>query len=315
MPASMQSRLTELSNRQSGGSLIGAAIMGFLSALIVGPCVTAPLIGVLGFIAMTGDAVLGGSVLFAMSIGMGLPLLAIGVGLGSWLPRAGAWMDGVKAVFGVGLLALAIWMLERVLPGAVTMLLWGGLLVGCGVFLGALSRLDPAVSGWRKLWQALGVVLLTLGLAQFIGAAAGGKDWLRPLAPFTGGGAAASAVAAPQFARVETLEQLQRAVAAANRPVFLDFYADWCLDCKRMERNSFPDPAVAAAMARFDLLKIDMTDFDDAHQEVLNAFGLIGPPAYLFFADGTELEAYRMFGYMAPAEFTAHLEQVERAAR
>lgn len=315
MPSSVQSRLTEISNRQSGGSLIGAAIMGFLSALIVGPCVTAPLIGVLGFIAMTGDAVLGGSVLFALSIGMGLPLLAIGVGLGSWLPRAGAWMDGVKAVFGVGLLALAIWMLERVLPGAVTMLLWGGLLVGSGVFLGALTRLEPATPGWRKLGQALGLVLLTLGLAQFIGAAAGGKDWLRPLAPFTGGGSASSAVAAPQFVRVDTLEQLQRAVAAANRPVFLDFYADWCIDCKRMERSSFPDPAVAAALARFDLLKIDMTDFGDAHQEVLNAFGLIGPPAYLFFAGGNELEAFRMFGYMPPAEFAAHLDRVERAAR
>lgn len=315
MPASVQSRLTEISNRQSGGSLIGAAIMGFLSALIVGPCVTAPLIGVLGFIAMTGDAVLGGSVLFALSIGMGLPLLAIGVGLGSWLPRAGAWMDGVKAVFGVGLLALAIWMLERVLPGAVTMLLWGLLLVGSGVFLGALTRLEPAVSGWRKLWQALGVVLLALGLAQFIGAAAGGKDWLQPLAPFTGSGSAAATVAAPQFVRVDSREQLQRAVAAANRPVFLDFYADWCLDCKRMERSSFPDPAVAAAMARFDLLKIDMTAFSDVHQEILNGFGLIGPPAYLFFADGKELEPYRMFGYMAPTDFVAHLERVERAAR
>ena len=315
MPASVQAKLAEISNRQSGGSLIGAAIMGFLSALIVGPCVTAPLIGVLGFIAMTGDAVLGGSVLFALSIGMGLPLLAIGVGLGSWLPRAGAWMEAVKAVFGVGLLALAIWMLERVLPGAVTMLLWGALLVGCGVFLGALSRLEAAASGWRKLWQALGVVLLTLGLAQFIGAAAGGKDWLRPLAPFTGSSTAASAVALPQFARVETLDQLQRAIAAANRPVFLDFYADWCLDCKRMERSSFPDSAVAAAMARFDLLKIDMTNFGDVHQEALNAFGLIGPPAYLFFANGQELEAFRMFGYMPPADFAKHLQRVERAAQ
>ncbi|PKL96524.1 MAG: thiol:disulfide interchange protein [Gammaproteobacteria bacterium HGW-Gammaproteobacteria-8] len=314
MPASVQAKLAEISNRQSGGSLIGAAIMGFLSALIVGPCVTAPLIGVLGFIAMTGDAVLGGSVLFALSIGMGLPLLAIGVGLGSWLPRAGAWMEAVKAVFGVGLLALAIWMLERVLPGAVTMLLWGALLIGSGVFLGALSRLEPQISGWRKLWQAAGVLLLTLGLTQLIGAAGGGKDWLRPLAPFTGGGSAASAVAAPQFTRVNTLEQLQRAVAAARRPVFLDFYADWCIDCKRMERSSFPDATVAASMARFDLLKIDMTDFNDAHQEVLNAFGLIGPPAFLFFSGGEELTAYRIFGYMPPAEFNAHLQRVERAA-
>lgn len=314
LPASWQTRLSELSNRQSGGRLIGAAIMGFFSALIVGPCVTAPLIGILIFISQTGDAVLGGSVLFALAIGMGLPLLAIGMGLGSWLPRAGAWMDAVKAVFGVGLLALAIWMLERVLPGAVTMLLWGALLVACGVFLGALTRLEASASGWSRLWQALGVVLLAFGLMQFIGAAAGGKDWLRPLAPFVGDGAA-TPDAAPQFVRVDTLDQLQRAVAAADRPVFVDFYADWCIDCKRMERNSFSDSLVAKRLARFDLLKIDMTEFNDAHQQVLNAYGLIGPPAYLFFVNGRELASYRMFGYMAPAEFAGHLDRVERAAR
>src|SRR6056297_2990446 len=153
MPASLQAKLTEISNRQSGGNLIGAGIMGFLSAIIVGPCVTAPLIGILIFISQTGDAVLGGSVLFALSIGIGAPLLAIGVGLGHWLPRAGGWMESVKAVFGVGLLALAIWMLERIVPGAVTMLLWGGLAIASGVYLGALTRLDAAANGWRKLWH------------------------------------------------------------------------------------------------------------------------------------------------------------------
>lgn len=316
MPASVQARLTEISNRQSGGSLIGAGIMGFLSAIIVGPCVTAPLIGILIFISQTGDAVLGGSVLFALSIGMGLPLLAIGIGLGHWLPRAGGWMESVKAVFGVGLLALAIWMLERIVPGAVTMLLWGALAVASGVYLGALTRLEPGAGGWRKLWQALGVVLLTLGIMQFIGAAAGGSDWLRPLKPFTGaGGSSATAVVAPvEFTEVDDLDQLERAVAAARRPVFLDFYADWCLDCKRMERSTFPDPAVASAMGEFDLLKIDMTDFSDRHQKVLNEFGLIGPPAYLFFNKGVELDRYRMFGFMPPDEFVAHLERVKQAA-
>jgi len=316
MPASMQARLTEISNRQSGGNLIGAAIMGFLSAIIVGPCVTAPLIGILIFISQTGDAVLGGSVLFALSIGMGVPLLAIGIGLGHWLPRAGGWMESVKAVFGVGLLALAIWMLERVVPGAVTMLLWGGLAIASGVYLGALTRLDAAANGWRKLWQAVGVMLLVLGIMQFVGAAAGGNDWLRPLKPFAGGGGTASAVAvAPvEFTEVDDLDQLERAVAAARRPVFLDFYADWCLDCKRMERSTFPDPAVAATLGDFDLLKIDMTDFSDRHQKVLNEFGLIGPPAYLFFSGGVELDRYRMFGFMPPEEFVAHLERVQRAA-
>lgn len=315
MPATWQAKLTEISNRQSGGNLIGAAIMGFLSAIIVGPCVTAPLIGILIFISQTGDAVLGGSVLFALSIGMGLPLLAIGVGLGHWLPRAGGWMESVKAVFGVGLLALAIWMLERIVPGGVTMLLWGALAIASGVYLGALTRLDAAVSGWRKLWQAAGVMLLVFGIMQFVGAAAGGNDWLRPLQQFSGGGATARATAQPEFTEVDDLAQLTRAVQAADRPVFLDFYADWCVDCKRMERSTFPDSAVAQKMGEFDLLKIDMTDFSDRHQEVLNEFGLHGPPAYLFFSGGEELDRYRMFGFMPPGEFIAHLDRVQQAIR
>ncbi len=316
IPATWQARLTEVSNRQSGGSYLGAAIMGFLSALIVGPCVTAPLIGILIFISQTGDAVLGGSVLFALSIGMGAPLLAIGVGLGHWLPRAGGWMESVKAVFGVGLLALAIWMLERIVPGGVTMLLWGALAIASAIYLGALTRLEPTAGGWRKLWQALGVMLLVFGVLQFVGASAGGKDWLRPLQPFAG--SAASGVpteARPTFVEVDNLAQLTRAVEAAQRPVFLDFYADWCVDCKRMERRTFPDPGVAAAMSGFDLLKIDMTDFDDEHQAVLNEFGLHGPPAYLFFDGGIELGDFRMFGFMPPEEFVAHLERVQQAAR
>ena len=314
LPSAWQAKLTEVSNRQSGGNLVGAAIMGFLSAIIVGPCVTAPLIGILIFISQTGDAVLGGSVLFALSIGMGLPLLAIGVGLGHWLPRAGGWMESVKAVFGVGLLALAIWMLERILPGGVTMLLWGALAIASGVYLGALSRLETDAGGWRKLWQALGVMLLVLGILQFVGAAAGGSDWLRPLKPFSGGQTTAQAMAQPEFTEVDDLEQLTRAIEAAQRPVFLDFYADWCVDCKRMERSTFPDPAVARKMGEFDLLKIDMTDFSDRHQRVLNEFGLHGPPAYLFFSDGDELDRYRMFGFMPPDEFIAHLERVQRGS-
>lgn len=315
LPSSLQTRLNQLSNRQQGGTLIGAAIMGGLSALVVGPCVAPALMGALIYIGQTGDAVLGGGALFSMALGMGLPLVVWGTSAGKFLPRAGAWMNAVKAVFGVGLLALAIWMMERVLPGGVIMLLWGVLMIASGVYLGATSRLDPEAGGWSKLWQALGIVLLVFGILQMIGAAGGGRDWTRPLEPYTGVGSAVTQAELPVFTQVDNLNDLQRAISAANRPVFLDFYADWCVDCIRMERRTFPDPAVAAKMADFDLLKIDVTDNNADHQEVLRHFGLIGPPAYLFFSNGQELERFRMFGFMSPDEFQQHLLQVEAAVR
>jgi thiol:disulfide interchange protein DsbD len=309
LPSSLQTRLNEMSNRAEGGTLIGAGVMGALSALVVGPCVAPALMGALIYIGQTGDAVLGGLALFAMALGMGIPLVIWGTSAGKLLPRAGGWMNAVKAVFGVGLLALAIWMLERVLPGAVIMLLWGALAVACGVYLGALTRLGPEAGGWRKLWQALGVMLLILGVAQFVGALSGGRDWTRPLHHLVGtGGAAVSP--APSFRKVETLDQLQAAIAASDRPVFLDFYADWCVDCVRMDRRTFPDPAVAARLADFTLLKVDVTAYNDQHKAMLGHFDLIGPPAYLFFVDGEELERYRMFGFLAPGEFLALLDEV-----
>ena len=310
LPASWQSRLNEWSNRAEGGTLIGAAIMGALSALIVGPCVAPALMGALIYIGQTGDAVLGGAALFAMALGMGIPLVIWGTSAGKLLPRAGGWMNAVKAVFGVGLLALAVWMLERVVPPAATMFLWGALAVACGVYLGALTRLDEHVTGWRKLWQALGVILLVLGILQLIGAASGGRDWTRPLHHLAGGGAAATPAAEVSFRQVETLEALQGAIASSARPVFLDFYADWCVDCVRMERRTFPDPEVARRMAEFTLLKVDVTAYNSDHQEILSHFGLIGPPAYLFFVDGEELPQHRTFGFLNPNRFTSLLDEV-----
>lgn len=310
LPASVQTRLNEWSNRAEGGTLLGAAIMGALSALIVGPCVAPALMGALIYIGQTGDAVLGGLALFAMAIGMGIPLIVWGTSAGRLLPRAGGWMNAVKAVFGVGLLALAIWMLERVLPGALIMMMWGALAIGCGVYLGALTRLSPDAGGWPKLWQAIGLMLLILGVAQFAGALSGGRDWTRPLHHLAGSGGGAALQEAPDFRKVETLAQLEAAVASSERPVFLDFYADWCVDCVRMERRTFPDPAVARRMADFTLLKADITAYNDDHKAMLQHFGLIGPPAYLFFVDGRELPGYRMFGFLAPDAFLALLDEV-----
>ncbi len=245
-PGRLQTRLAEASNQQQGGQLWGVAVMGFLSALIVGPCVAPPLMAALIVIGSSGDAVLGGAALFSLSMGMGVPLIVFGVSAGKLVPRAGAWMDAVKAVFGVGLLALAIWMLERILPGAVIMLLWGVLAISLRYLPGCTGpdRVDvyPAGSGCGNPW---GIVLLVLGATEIVGAAAGGDYWLRPLE-------SASTWAVASHRRSSTLRSngsnpyrtLERAISRASandEVVMLDFYADWCVECMRMERNTFPD--------------------------------------------------------------------------
>ena len=313
LPSRLQTRLAEASNRQRGGQLAGVAVMGFLSALIVGPCVAPPLMAALIVIGSSGDAVLGGAALFAMAMGMGVPLILFGVSAGKLVPRAGGWMDAVKAVFGVGLLALSIWMLERILPGGVIMLLWGGLAIACGVYLGALESLGAAASGWRKLWKSLGVILLLIGILEVVGAAAGGDDWLKPLGGLRSH--AAGAVVAEQhaeFQRVKSLDDLDRALAGGGSAgTMFDFYADWCVECKRMERNTFPAPRVAALLDELQLLQADVTANDDVDQALMRRFGVIGPPAILFFdRNGQEMEAYRLVGYFDPDEFAEHLEKV-----
>ena len=312
LPSRLQTRLTEASNRQQGGQLWGVAVMGFLSALIVGPCVAPPLMAALIVIGSSGDAMLGGSALFALAMGMGVPVILFGVSAGKLVPRAGRWMDAVKAVFGVAMLGLSIWMLERILPGVVIMLLWGALAIGCGVYLGALDRTESGVSGWQRLWKSLGVMLLIFGVLEFIGAAAGGDDWQRPLAGLSAPSAGAgTAHEEPGFARIKSVDDLDRALAAAGQGTMLDFYADWCIECKRMERNTFPEPEVAALMGRMTLLQADVTANDAIDQALMRRFGVIGPPAILFFdRDGREMEAYRLVGYFDPETFAAHLQRV-----
>jgi thiol:disulfide interchange protein DsbD len=309
LPSSVQTRLNELSNRAEGGTLIGAAIMGALSALVVGPCVAPALMGALIYIGQTGDAVLGGAALFAMAMGMGIPLIVWGTSAGRLLPRAGAWMNAVKAVFGVGLLALAIWMLERVVPPPVIMLMWGALAVASGVYLGALTRLPPDVAGWRKLWQALGVIALLFGSAQIIGALSGGDDWMRPLDHLSGGASAVAPVASVPFRQVDTLDALRSAIATAPGAVFLSFTAEWCVDCRRMERRTFPEASVQERFAQMTILKVDVTDYNDDHRDILGHFGLIGPPAYLFFAEGQELPGLRTYGFIPADELTRLLDE------
>ena len=315
MPSALQSRLTEISNRQQGGTLLGVAVMGFLSALIVGPCVAAPLAGALIYIGQTGDAVLGGAALFALSLGMGAPLIAIGTSAGKLLPRAGGWMDAIKAVFGVLLLAVAIWMLERVVPPAVTMLLWGLLLIISAIYMKALDPLAPECSGWQKLWKGLGVVLLVIGSLQLIGAAAGGRDYLQPLKGLQlgmGGGVAGSEQHVT-FKRIKTVADLERELADASnqgKMVMLDFYADWCIYCKDYEKYVFTDPRVQAELNKLVLLQADVTANDDEDKALLKHVKVTAPPAILFFdKQSSEMRGYRIVGLMNADEFLAHVNQ------
>lgn len=314
MPNSIQSRLTEISNSQESGNLIGVAIMGFLSALIVGPCVTAPLIGALIYIADTGDAMLGGMALFSLSMGMGAPLLLIGASAGKLLPRAGAWMDTVKAVFGVLLLGLAIWLLERVAPATLTMALWGALLVVSSIYTGAIDKLPDDASGWRKLWKGFGVLLLAWGMAIIIGLAAGNRSVFQPLHGIGGFGAAGGSVQQqPQglaFRQIKGVDGLNAALAAAQgKTVMLDFYADWCVSCKEMEHFTFSNPEVQAGLADTVLLQADVTPNDDLDKALYKHFGIFGPPAIMFFDEsGEEIRSSRLVGFKNADDFLEHLQ-------
>jgi len=316
LPASLQARLTEMSNKQKGGTMLGVAVMGFLSALIVGPCVAAPLAGALIYISQTGDAVLGGLALFALSMGMGAPLLAIGASAGKLLPRAGAWMEAVKAVFGVMLLAVAIWMLERIVSSMVAMLLWSTLLITSAVYMGALTSLDSTASGWRKLWKGLGVVMLIYGTLQLVGVAMNGSDPLQPLRGVSFGSGRSESSGMTQeltFKKIKSADDLDRevsAAAAAGKPVFLDFYADWCVSCKEMERDTFSDPGVQKAMSQGVLLKANVTDNDAIDKALMKRFNIIGPPSMIFYnRKGEELSAMRLVGFTEAKAFADHVNK------
>lgn len=320
-PAALQTALNERLNRIPGGRYGGVFLMGMLSALIVGPCVAAPLAGVLLFISQTGDVALGGTALFALAWGSGIPLLLLGASSGVLLPKAGAWMEGVKWGFGILLLATAWWMLSSLLPVWLLMLGWVLLALWAAVMMGAFSSLPAGAGAFRHLWKAAGLLLAAWALLMLVGMGGGGRDPFRPLAPFTGGAGAGAPAAGDvaaavkqRFVKVDSVQELDTILAQADRPVMLDFYADWCVSCIEMERYTFSNIDVARKLDEFVLLQADVTKNQAEHRELLKRFRLFGPPGIIFFdAQGKELDV-RVVGFQNAERFGKALDEVRAKA-
>ncbi|MBI5006840.1 MAG: protein-disulfide reductase DsbD [Nitrosomonadales bacterium] len=308
LPSRLQSKLTDTSNKLHGGHLSGVFAMGALSAVIMGPCVAAPLAGALLYISQTHDAVLGGTALFFLALGMGAPLLLIGTSAGTLLPKAGAWMEAVKRFFGVMMLAMAIWIVSPVIPVPAHMLLWAALLIFSAIYLHALDPLPHNARGLHKLGKGLGILALLLGAAYLIGALSGARDMLRPLDNL--GRTTSEATATLRFERVKSNAELDARIAQARgKTVMLDFYADWCVSCKEMERFTFSDAAVQARLKDTLLLQADVTANNVDDKALMQRFQLFGPPATLFFdAQGKELADFRVTGYQDAPLFLQSLK-------
>lgn len=316
MPAAVQTKIANLANRQKGGTFVGTAIIGALTALIVTTCVAPPLVGALAVIGQSGDVVRGAGALFALSIGMGSPLLLVGASAGRLLPTVGPWMNTIKAAFGVMMVGIAIWMLERILPGALTLALWALLVFLTGVFLGAFEPLPEHPAPSKRLAKGLGVLACLYGALMLIGSTLGGDDPLKPLprGVLSAGGGPMAATEGLAFEEVFTVAELETFLADAQssqRPVMVDFTADWCVSCREMEEYTFPDAGVIAAMEPFVLLRADVTANTDDDQALLKYFDSFGPPTIAFFdSSGNRQDAYKLVGYVPAEEFKTHVERL-----
>jgi len=315
LPASWQSKLSAASDEagQKGG-IVGTAIMGLLSALIVGPCVAPPLGGAVLFISHTGDALLGGTALFVMSMGMGMPLLLVGIGAGKFMPKPGGWMTAVSQVFGVMMLGLGIFMLSRILPDSVTLILWSLLFMGSALYMGVFDP-SSAKKGMKKLVQLLAVVFMLYGASLFIGAISGADSMLRPFEKFTsGGGTAMAAVKEDKSShRGYSIDRLLKEVAASDKPVVVDFGKDSCTACTELEEITFPDPKVQEALKKFTFIKIDLTDNTEDDKALLKKFELFGTPNIIFFdKDNKYMPEKSLTGFVKPEAFAKHLDQIEK---
>jgi thiol:disulfide interchange protein DsbD len=320
IPSVLETRLASVSGRQKTGSFVGTAVMGALSALVVTACVAPPMVAALAVIGQTGDVMRGALALFAMGIGMGAPLLFVGVAGGRFLPHAGPWMTTIKALFGVLFLGVAVWMLERILPGSLTLALWALLVIVGGYYFGGFGRSSAGAATPRLLARGLGLATIVWGTIMMIGAAAGGHDPLQPLrgasVPEFGGQAGAGASQSLPFRKIASVDELDvelAAAQAAGKPVMLDFYADWCVSCKEMEKYTFSVPEVQQDLAGFVLLMADVTANNEADQALFRRFGVYGPPTTAFFGtQGRECRAFRLVGYVKADDFRSHLARFAR---
>jgi len=310
MPNFIQNRLNKKSGEAQAQGVIGIAIMGFLSALIVGPCVAAPLAGALIYIGQSGDALLGGAALFVMSLGMGVPLLLIGTTAGRYMPRPGVWMQNITAFFGVLLLGVAIWMLSRILLSSITMALWMLLVICSSYYFGALESFGQTTRGWQKLLKSLLLIVLLYGVLLFVGLISGATNPLMPLEKLTFKEGTQESLSKSAFTKIKNLDELNKAINASSKPVILDFYADWCVNCKEFEQFTFSDSRVKAKLASFTLLQVDVTQNNEDDKALQKLFNIYGPPAILFFKKGKEITELRLVGYKNADEFLAHLEKI-----
>lgn len=313
LPSGLQNRLNQTSSNLRGGRFIGVFVMGALSALIVGPCVAGPLAGALLYISQTHNVWIGGWALFSMAAGMSVPLLLTGISAGSLLPRAGAWMNQVKRVFGLLLIAVAIWMVSPVFSITMAMAMWGSFAVLCAVFLHVFEPLPAGAKLRVYFTKTLGLVFLIGGLFELVGAASSGNDVLQPLAHLRGANSLVSNSSPAshgevKFTRVRNIAELEQTLATAKTPAILDFYADWCVSCKEMERFTFSDAKVGEQLKQVRLLQVDVTANSDEDKALMKKYSLFGPPGIILFsADGKEIPQSRIIGFLAPDPFLQHL--------
>jgi thioredoxin:protein disulfide reductase len=305
LPSFLHHRLSAAHHKLEGGRIASVAAMGALSAVIMSPCVAAPLAGALLYISQTRDVLLGGTALFVMALGMGVPLVAVGVSEGALLPKSGAWMKTVKHFFGTLLLGVAVWIVSPAIPATLQMLAWAALLIVSAMFLRAIDPLPADASGYARLWKGFGLIALVAGIALVIGALSGGRDPLQPLAGLrVAAGSGALGQQPVGFERVTTIAELDARLQSAGKPVMLDFYADWCVSCKEMERFTFSDPQVQAKFVGMLLLQADVTANNVSDKGLLKRFRLFGPPGTIFFdKSGREIEGLRVIGYQSADQF------------